>query len=1019
MKKGKVIKKICSLVLVFLVVFGTGGATLAEDGTDQLISELHIEVSAPLCGQTVEGAASQTNAPRILLEEEQYAESAAPTAWVTYCDEEDPSSFIPFEGSIEGDRDYQALVTVKALPGGAFSDDLRVCVFHPDTLGYEVCQPLQQDREKIVFTVMCRSAHDWDLEQFTHRDSTCIEQGSNHYVCKADPSHTLTERLPVNPEAHAWSEWRVSREATRMDNGTAVRVCSLCGAVETSEIPSLTRPYSSVYEPITSWPMAATVAWRADESVLSAAGQDIRPATAFVWLDADLSVFDRNGNLLSNDINAYIDATAGTIIPAFYINDADTAAALKSWLQESGLLDCFVVSTPENRALVKDVADLLHVRGMLDFTMIKNPDNRAIANMIACVNDAHGKVVILSEEAASQETVRRMQSLTATVWAEAQGNTKSLMTLYTSGVNGVVTDDYEAAIRAEEWFMDDAPSLLRVPLIIGHRGDPSTYAENTLESALGAQEEGVDAVENDIQLSADGELFILHDETADRMLGIWSNEAAGSRIPAERFTLSELQSRTFRWSDIIQYNEVPASRSRWGILYGQNEQRAYKMPSLREYIETFRGTDMIHDTEIKSDNPAILPVFKELVDSYDAWDQFFTITMNKAILDAIYKDYPEISVGALGMRSTAEVLYKNYDAITAEKGAEAALKELYELLDQWNATYNPTYTDGFGETMVRAGRHRGLTVWPWTYVPDVHFAHDYLNGVTGMTLDYPWVATDYIVRILSEDVSGASTADIPKPVGVTQAGSERTLEDAEPVALEAISDTETLMMWRWRADLNVNGVYYGSYYLYSNPFVFTKNGAGSRQYVPYTDVSEEAYFGEAVHWAYEAGVTQGTDACTFSPDKVCTRAQVLTFLWRAMGEPEPASSEIPFVDVHEEDYYCKAVLWGIEQGITNGVDAEHFGSDKTCTRAQAVSFLWRARGGEDPEPSVLGFKDVPVTAYYSKAVHWAVDNKITGGTEELVFSPNESCSRAQIVTFLQRDAENSREPSFFEKLLKK
>ena len=123
-----------------------------------------------------------------------------------------------------------------------------------------------------------------------------------------------------------------------------------------------------------------------------------------MWLDADLNVYDRDGALISGDLGDYIDATAGGVIPAFYIADARTAAALKAFIPDSGLLDCFVVSTPDNKGLVKDVADLVHVRGMLDYTAATNPSRDDLLDMVASTNGANGKVILIGAEAAPLRT---------------------------------------------------------------------------------------------------------------------------------------------------------------------------------------------------------------------------------------------------------------------------------------------------------------------------------------------------------------------------------------------------------------------------------------------------------------------------------------------------------------------------------------------------------------------------------------------------------------------------------------
>ena len=169
---------------------------------------------------------------------------------------------------------------------------------------------------------------------------------------------------------------------------------------------------------------------------------------------------------------------------------------------------------------------------------------------------------------------------------------------------------------------------------------------------------------------------------------------------------------------------------------------------------------------------------------------------------------------------------------------------------------------------------------------------------------------------------------------------------------------------------------------------------------PFTDISKSDYFYDAVLWAVENGVTNGTSAATFSPDMVCTRAQMVTFLWRAAGSPAPTSTTSPFTDVSADAYYYDAVLWAAEKGITSGTTATTFSPDAVLTRGQTVTFLWRANGS--PAVSGNSFGDVAAEAYYADAVAWAVKEGVTSGTGGNSFSPDAPCTRAQIVTFLYR-----------------
>ena len=172
---------------------------------------------------------------------------------------------------------------------------------------------------------------------------------------------------------------------------------------------------------------------------------------------------------------------------------------------------------------------------------------------------------------------------------------------------------------------------------------------------------------------------------------------------------------------------------------------------------------------------------------------------------------------------------------------------------------------------------------------------------------------------------------------------------------------------------------------------------------PFVDVQEDAYYYDAVLWAYDYGVTQGKDATHFLPKEDCTRAQFVTFLWRSMGSPEPRLTVNPFKDVSEDAYYYKAVLWAVENGVTTGKTLTTFQPSGICTRAQVVTFLWRYYGRPLPASWDNPFNDLTnKDAFYYAAVLWAVEEGITTGKTATTFQPSASCTRSQNVTFLYR-----------------
>ena len=176
---------------------------------------------------------------------------------------------------------------------------------------------------------------------------------------------------------------------------------------------------------------------------------------------------------------------------------------------------------------------------------------------------------------------------------------------------------------------------------------------------------------------------------------------------------------------------------------------------------------------------------------------------------------------------------------------------------------------------------------------------------------------------------------------------------------------------------------------------------GNPQTGVFVDVATGSYYEDAVDWAVENGITKGTDDTHFSPDGICTRAQAATFLWRAAGSPKPETRTMPFTDVPAGSYYYDAVLWAVESGITKGTSNTTFSPNMTCTRAQIVTFLWRSEKSPAAGTANL-FVDVKSTVYYADAVLWAVKEDITKGTTHTTFSPDADCTRAQIVTFLWR-----------------
>lgn len=166
----------------------------------------------------------------------------------------------------------------------------------------------------------------------------------------------------------------------------------------------------------------------------------------------------------------------------------------------------------------------------------------------------------------------------------------------------------------------------------------------------------------------------------------------------------------------------------------------------------------------------------------------------------------------------------------------------------------------------------------------------------------------------------------------------------------------------------------------------------------FSDVSSKSWYAAAVQWAVDRGITSGTSTGHFSPTGAVTRGQAITFLWRAAGSPK-VSRPLPFTDVPKGKYYAEPIAWALSKGITSGTSATRFSPEQPCTRAQVVTFLWRLAGC--PSTGKSTFSDVPSNAWYARAVAWAAGKKITSGTGGGRFSPSAACTRAQTLTFLK------------------
>ena len=255
-------------------------------------------------------------------------------------------------------------------------------------------------------------------------------------------------------------------------------------------------------------------------------------------------------------------------------------------------------------------------------------------------------------------------------------------------------------------------------------------------------------------------------------------------------------------------------------------------------------------------------------------------------------------------------------------------------------------------------------------------------------------------------VSGGSVSGSGSEAAIT---AERRVVLTEGVAVTAPAggavSPQPVRIAAWGNDAHP----YYTYTVLDSRSAIVKSASLGLAATAFRDVPAAQYYAVPVAWAAAQGVTTGTSPATFSPDATCTRGQVVTFLWRAAGQPAPRAEANAFVDVKPSDYYYSAVLWAVQNGITNGTDASHFSPNATCTRGHVVTFLYRF----EHSPAVAGtnpFTDVKAADYFYSPVLWAVSRGITNGTSATTFSPGNPCTRGQVVTFLYRDLHQTPAP---------
>ncbi len=608
-----------------------------------------------------------------------------------------------------------------------------------------------------------------------------------------------------------------------------------------------------LYEPETSITYSATIVCPADASAVETAAKDVRPNTMIVAVDENLTVSTLDGEVLSENLAEYLASVKPTTLPALYIRDDATAAAVNAFAAEYSLADTFVVADYEHTQYVKDICDAnVGVLGIIDWREAKLSTERSdLLTVIQNTNASHAKIAIIPEEIATLDAVEYMRGMLLTVWAETSADTTAIYTQITNGVNGIVCEDYAAVAEAISSF-NDVTTLVRHVLITGHRGLPSEYVENTIRSERAAIDAGANVIECDISMSSDGELFVLHDDDAKRLF----NRPDVTNV--EDLTIAELQAMPYDMTDasaeeapnsVLNANNTNRTTERRENTVLNYDPEADHIPTLREYLEALGDDDIVQFIEIKSYNPDIVTPFKALVEELDMTDRVCVITFNDGVdhwgdgskdeahdvMARMAEEWPEMSLGYLGC---GESNWGDLNAVEEEQGIGAAVGQLYSYLQPYNSTCND-YNAMMFRNVIFAARHRGLTSWAWTYNTEELFAQDYLFGGTySMTTNFSTWATNLPVRVVAEDMT-VSNGDAFACTVLAQndevlSGSKLSLVSISgvPVSLDengnivATEAGEAVVMVRLDNTLDINGWDLSSlsstdYAIYSTPITIT------------------------------------------------------------------------------------------------------------------------------------------------------------------------------------------------------
>lgn len=497
--------------------------------------------------------------------------------------------------------------------------------------------------------------------------------------------------------ATAYSKGGIGLQA----NGSALRVERIRVTLLEVPLPPLTgQRFVQVMEPDTEIAMAPSVITelQSSQDITAVIQGHTLPATLIMHVNRELQVTDVSGNNVIGSLDEVLDLLGNRTIPALYIKDELTILPLTNYLIRQRIEDAFVISA--NGDLVKQVRSAVPMlRGILDYRERVLLGEEELLELRRSVTVSGAKIALLSPSAATLNNTEYLQQRTIVVWAQEDeqelSGDLSLHRLITAGVNGMITARPEAGFRALKLY-DHGTTLVRKPYLIGHRGMPANSPENTIESNMLAYEAGADFIENDMYLSKDQDLVIIHDSLLSLTTNGWGN--------AEDYTVEELKKLNANRPYPRGFPDV-------------------KIPTLGEQLDLVKDNNIMLYAEIKTSKPEGAEAFVRIVQEKEAESAVNLMSFNTDQLRRVATLMPEMPLGLLASGYASETNVTN------------SLRETLKLVQPLNATFNTSYS-GLGEKFLEASKHRGLLVSPWTLNTKSGLIKYFKMGAYGLTTDY-------------------------------------------------------------------------------------------------------------------------------------------------------------------------------------------------------------------------------------------------------------------------------------------